>query len=117
MPEEEATAVADIVQRYAGDPGMLIPMMQDVQVGHGYLPQAELKELAGRLGCVVAAHTHIIGPFHSGLHSHESGAPMDWDPEEGIKKGGYDRPTKIHGSYPWRPNTIPCLEMDIPEGW
>jgi len=64
MVEEEATAVADIVQRYAGDPGMLIPMMQDVQAECGYLPQTELKELAGRLA-VPLARIYSVATFYS----------------------------------------------------
>ena len=64
MAEEEAAAVADIVQRYAGDPGMLIPMMQDVQAECGYLPQPELKELAGRLA-VPLARIYSVATFYS----------------------------------------------------
>ncbi len=64
MAESEAGCVAGIVERYAGDPGMLIPMMQDVQAECGYLPQAELKELSGRLS-VPLARIYSVATFYS----------------------------------------------------
>jgi len=41
--------IEDIVARYDGDVGMLIPMMQDVQAECGYLPPEQLWRLAQRL--------------------------------------------------------------------
>jgi NADH-quinone oxidoreductase subunit E len=38
-----------IVVRYDADPGMLIPMMQDLQAEAGYLPAEQLRRLAARL--------------------------------------------------------------------
>ena len=64
MAETKEADVAGIVQRYMGDPGMLIPMMQDVQAECGYLPQAELKELARRLA-VPLAQIYSVATFYS----------------------------------------------------
>ena len=41
--------IEEIVERYEGDSGMLIPMMQDLQAEHGYLPAEELRILSGQL--------------------------------------------------------------------
>lgn len=56
--------VPSIIERYGGDRGMLIPMMQDVQAECGYLPQAELKELAGELD-VPLARIYGVATFYS----------------------------------------------------
>ena len=54
MMETSASTVANIIERYDGDPGMLIPIMQDLQTACGYLPRAELGELSGKLGVPLA---------------------------------------------------------------
>jgi NADH:ubiquinone oxidoreductase subunit E len=41
--------VKEVVGRYECDAGMLIPMMQDLQVEYGYLPAEQLRELAMEL--------------------------------------------------------------------
>ena len=64
MAETNAGIVADIVQRYGEDAGMLIPMMQDVQAECGYLPQAELKELSSRLN-VPLAQIYSVATFYA----------------------------------------------------
>jgi NADH-quinone oxidoreductase subunit E len=64
MPETTEADVAAIIERYAADPDMLIPMMQDVQAECGYLPQAELKELSGRLA-VPLAQIYSVATFYS----------------------------------------------------
>lgn len=64
MAETREADVAGIVERYAGDPGMLIPMMQDVQAECGYLPQAELKQLSSRLA-VPLARIYSVATFYS----------------------------------------------------
>ena len=46
---EEERLIEEIVGRYDGDEGMLIPMMQDLQASQGYLPPDELRRLAARL--------------------------------------------------------------------
>lgn len=64
MPELKSGNVAQIVDRYGGDPDMLIPMMQDIQTDCGYLPQTELKELSGTLQ-VPLARIYSVATFYS----------------------------------------------------
>ena len=64
MAETDRADVAGIIQRYGRDPGMLIPMMQDVQAECGYLPQAELKELSSGLA-VPLAQIYSVATFYS----------------------------------------------------
>lgn len=64
MPEQESAQVARIVDRYGGDPDMLIPMMQDIQAECGYLPQPELKELSRTLQ-VPLARIYSVATFYS----------------------------------------------------
>lgn len=45
----EDAMVQEIISRYEGDVGMLIPMMQDLQFEHGYLPAEELRRLSRHL--------------------------------------------------------------------
>ena len=47
--------VTQIVGRYDGDQGMLIPMMQDLQAEYGYLPAEQLREEACPAGPVPQA--------------------------------------------------------------
>jgi NADH-quinone oxidoreductase subunit E len=56
--------VLEVVQRYEGDSGMLIPMMQDLQAEYGYLPPEELKRLAAELG-VPLARVYGVAMFYS----------------------------------------------------
>jgi len=46
---EQDNLVEEIVDRYDGELGMLIPMMQDLQADCGYLPVGQLRRLAHRL--------------------------------------------------------------------
>jgi NADH-quinone oxidoreductase subunit E len=64
MAETETGTVGEIIGRYGGDPDMLIPMMQDVQAACGYLPQAELKELSGRLD-VPLSRIYSVATFYA----------------------------------------------------
>ncbi len=64
MVEDTTGTVAAIVGRYAGDADMLIPMMQDIQEEHGYLPPPELRELSGRLG-VPLSHIYGVATFYA----------------------------------------------------
>ncbi|HUV07332.1 MAG TPA: NAD(P)H-dependent oxidoreductase subunit E [Spirochaetia bacterium] len=41
--------IEQIVNRYEGDSGMLIPMMQDLQAEYGYLPAEQLRALSQTL--------------------------------------------------------------------
>jgi NADH-quinone oxidoreductase subunit E len=45
----ENTFIQEIVACYDGDVGMLIPMLQDVQAEHGYLPAEQLRSLSKQL--------------------------------------------------------------------
>lgn len=63
MIEENATTLT-IVDRYAADPGMLIPMMQDIQSEHGYLPAEELKQLSGAIH-VPLARIYGVATFYA----------------------------------------------------
>jgi NADH:ubiquinone oxidoreductase subunit E len=56
--------VLEVVQRYEGDRGMLIPMMQDLQAEYGYLPPEELKKLAAELD-VPLARVYGVAMFYS----------------------------------------------------
>ena len=70
----EANAVIEtIVDRYAGDPGMLIPMMQDLQTEHGYLPPDHLKRLAARLD-VPLSRVYAVATFYSSFRMAPKGA-------------------------------------------
>jgi NADH-quinone oxidoreductase subunit E len=64
MMETNAGIVANIIERYDGDPGMLIPIMQDLQTARGYLPRAELGELSGKLG-VPLARIYSVATFYA----------------------------------------------------
>ena len=62
-PTEEQV-IAAIVDRYEGDEGMLIPMMQDLQADCGYLPVDQLHRLAGRLD-VPLSRLYAVATFYS----------------------------------------------------
>jgi NADH-quinone oxidoreductase subunit E len=64
MTEQETADVVEIVERYSGDRGMLIPMMQDIQTECGYLPQAELRDLSRRLS-VPLAQLYSVATFYA----------------------------------------------------
>jgi NADH:ubiquinone oxidoreductase subunit E len=44
-----SSVLREIVERYKGEPEMLIPMMQDIQTAEGYLPREHLRLLAQEL--------------------------------------------------------------------
>jgi NADH-quinone oxidoreductase subunit E len=54
----------EVVRRYEADPGMLIPMMQDLQAEYGYLPPEELKALAKELG-VPLSRVYGVAMFYA----------------------------------------------------
>ena len=64
MAENESVDLVGIIDRYDGDRGMLIPMMQDVQAACGYLPQPELKELSSQLA-VPLTQIFSVASFYS----------------------------------------------------
>lgn len=64
MAEDKSADIAGILEHYDHDPGMLIPMMQDVQSQCGYLPQSQLQELSGRLA-VPLSRVYSVASFYS----------------------------------------------------
>lgn len=68
-------------------------------------------DMSRTLNCVVAGHTHNIGPLQSGLRSLSPGETPTWSLEEGLVDG------KPVGSRPWTVNTITCLHGQVPERW
>ena len=56
--------VGEIIQRYEGDNGMLIPMLQDLQAECGYLPADGLKNLASRLE-IPLSRVYGVAMFYS----------------------------------------------------
>ena len=64
---EEKELVEGIVNRYGGDPGMLIPIMQDLQAEHGWLSADQLRRLAGTLG-VPLSRIYGVATFYSSFH-------------------------------------------------
>jgi hypothetical protein len=67
---------------------------------------------ATNMGCRVAGHTHLIGPFQSGLRSLRPGDSPRWSEYEGVEQG-----SRMTSSSPWAPNTITCLHGSVPRGW
>ena len=64
-------------------------------------------------GCRAAGHTHVIGPFQSGLHSLAPGQVPGWSVDEGVRPG-----TDLGiMSSPAAPHTITCLHGAVPNGW
>jgi hypothetical protein len=64
---------------------------------------------AKTLGCRVAGHTHVIGPWQSGLWSYTGKSLPAFAPHEGDW-------TKLK-SGPFQPNTIFCAKMSFPDFW
>lgn len=56
--------IAEIISWYEGDTGMLIPMMQDLQAEHGYLPAEQLRVLSKRLE-VPLSRVYHVATFYS----------------------------------------------------
>ena len=56
--------IQDIVTRYEGDVGMLIPMMQDLQTECGYLPAEQLRRLSKQLD-IPLTRIYGVATFYS----------------------------------------------------
>jgi len=56
--------IEEIVRRYDGEIGMLIPMMQDLQASCGYLPVEQLRRLAARLE-VPLSRLYAVATFYT----------------------------------------------------
>lgn len=80
--------------------------------GHGFA-----RRWTDFFGGSVAGHTHIIGPWQSGLHRLQAGAKPHWPATEGVREGTAGAPRRSTWSVPGLPNTIHCLRGRIPEGW
>jgi NADH-quinone oxidoreductase subunit E len=70
---EENEFIVQIVDRYGGDTGMLIPMMQDVQAELGYLPSEQLRYLGKRLE-VPVSRIYAVATFYSSFRLAPKGA-------------------------------------------
>ena len=70
---EENEFIVQIVDRYDGDDGMLIPMMQDLQAELGYLPLEQLRYLGRRLE-VPVSRIYAIATFYSSFRLAPKGA-------------------------------------------
>jgi NADH:ubiquinone oxidoreductase subunit E len=57
-------AIEEIMSRYDGEKGMLIPMMQDIQKNEGYLPPQQLRELSKELG-IPLSRVYQVATFYS----------------------------------------------------
>jgi NADH:ubiquinone oxidoreductase subunit E len=64
MGKELREMVEEILEKYEGDPGMLIPMMQDLQARYGYLPAEELRVLA-KLLHIPLSRVYQVATFYS----------------------------------------------------
>jgi NADH:ubiquinone oxidoreductase subunit E len=60
----QSELIEEIVERYNGETGMLIPMMQDLQNECGYLPADELRALAKRLD-LPTSRLYAVATFYS----------------------------------------------------
>lgn len=72
MAEEDKLS-EEIAARYDEDPGMLIPMMQDLQAERGYLPAGDLRRLARRLD-VPLSRLYGAATFYSSFRLAPKGA-------------------------------------------
>ncbi len=70
---QEDNLIEQIVKRYDGDTGMLIPMMQDLQSECGYLPIEHLRYLGGRLK-VPISRLYAVATFYSSFRLAPKGA-------------------------------------------
>jgi len=61
---QKSELVEEIVARYQGDAGMLIPMMQDLQTECGYLPAEQLRTLSRQLD-VPLVRVYGVATFYS----------------------------------------------------
>lgn len=65
METAQATSVETIVQRYGQDVGFLIPILQDVQKERGYLPLADLKQVARELKIPLSQVYNVVTFYKS----------------------------------------------------
>ncbi|MHC4434472.1 MAG: NADH-quinone oxidoreductase subunit NuoE family protein [Planctomycetota bacterium] len=70
---EKNELIERIVDCYDGEVGMLIPMMQDIQAEHGYLPAEQLHSLGKRLD-VPLSRLYAVATFYSSFRLAPKGA-------------------------------------------
>ena len=70
---EETKLIEKLVDRYDGDVGMLIPMMQDLQAEHGYLAAGDLRSLSRRLE-VPLSRVYAVATFYASFRLAPKGA-------------------------------------------
>jgi len=70
---KENEFIVQVVDRYGGDTGMLIPMMQDVQAEFGYLSSEQLRCLAKQLN-VPMSRIYAVATFYSSFRLAPKGA-------------------------------------------
>lgn len=94
------------------DPPKTLLWFRACSVFQGLAGHIFSQKLADGLGCTVAGHTRIIGPFQGGLHTRKPNTEPSWPVDEGTIKPKWPDHLKW-----WSPNTIFCLRTKIPEGW
>jgi NADH-quinone oxidoreductase subunit E len=70
---QENKLIDDIADRYDGEIGMLIPMMQDLQAERGYLPAKDLRCLGRRLDLPLS-RLYAVATFYSSFRLAPKGA-------------------------------------------
>ncbi len=66
------SVVHEIIERYGGNPEMLIPMMQDIQAAEGYLPREHLRTLGRELG-VPLSRIYGVATFYAAFRLQPKG--------------------------------------------
>jgi NADH-quinone oxidoreductase E subunit len=64
LSREQMTSIDDIIRRYRGKPGALIPVLEDVQEYLGYLPKSVQRKVARDLRIPVS-EVHGVVTFYS----------------------------------------------------
>lgn len=64
IPPEELQKLDEVVEKYYGNPGYLIPALKDAQEMFGYLPQEVQRYVAGGLN-IPASHVYGVVTFYS----------------------------------------------------
>ena len=73
MAQENSKLIKEIIARYDGEVGMLIPMMQDLQAECGYLPADYLHSLGRELGLPLS-RLYAVATFYSSFRLAPKGA-------------------------------------------
>ena len=67
-----ATVVSKAVQKYAGVPGGLLPLLHDIQAGLGFIPKDYVKVIAKGMG-LSRAEVHGVISFYHDFHDQPRG--------------------------------------------